>query len=491
MTNSTLTNNYALFNGGAIDNETSALLTVSNCTLSSNSTSNGGGGGIANDHGTATVTNSTFSGNSTFFYYGGAILNAGGLVGGTIGSKLTVSNSTVSGNSAPGGDGGGIVTFGGTVTLLNTIVAGNTAVTSPDISGSVTGTNNLIGNSSGLSGLSSAPASRNILDQPALLSALGEFGGSTPTIALMHGSPAVGAGGVLTTLNTDNGSSTITVANGAAIASTNPAAGSGYVIQIGSEQMLETAVSGNTLTVTRGYNGTTQFLHNNGDGVFFATDQRGIERPANTAPDIGGFQSQGFSGAPYLVTNGSNSVSVSGSLPWAVLQADTDTSGTAVTINFTNFTLNPFIPLASTLDITNSTPGESIILDDPTDTFSIYGGYDADSDFSVVTVAANTTATIENLTITSGYNLRLHGPTRRRHQQCWHVDGQQLHPVGQLRRRGRWHLQPEFRRVDGEHLHPLPQLRHLRRRRHRKRWRADAEHLYPLQQFRRGRWRHL
>ena len=58
----------------------------------------------------------------------------------------------------------------------NTIVAGNTACTNPDLSGPVTsGTNNLIGG---------AP----------LLGTLGDYGGTTQTVPLLPGSPAIDAG---------------------------------------------------------------------------------------------------------------------------------------------------------------------------------------------------------------------------------------------------------------------------------------------------------
>ncbi len=56
---------------------------------------------------------------------------------------------------------------------------------------------------------------------------------------------------------------TLTVSNGLAVAADLPTDGSGLVIQIGSEQMLVTAVNGNVLTVERGYNGTTAAAHGN------------------------------------------------------------------------------------------------------------------------------------------------------------------------------------------------------------------------------------
>jgi predicted outer membrane repeat protein len=96
---------------------------------------------------TVTVTSSTFSGNSAT--RGGGIFNLGGLTltGSTVSgnsatqgggiytevtSEQTITSSTISGNSAT--QGGGIFQHSGPVWTKNTIVAGNTASSSPDIS---------------------------------------------------------------------------------------------------------------------------------------------------------------------------------------------------------------------------------------------------------------------------------------------------------------------------------------------------------------------
>jgi len=67
----TLTNNTALYRGGAIDNAGYTLLTLDNCRLSGNSTENGGG---VYNAGTATVSNCVFDGNTAFL--GGAVYTA-------------------------------------------------------------------------------------------------------------------------------------------------------------------------------------------------------------------------------------------------------------------------------------------------------------------------------------------------------------------------------------------------------------------------------
>ena len=86
--------------------------------------------------------------------------------------------------------GGGIYTLGGNLTLANTIVAGNTASTGPDVVGAVTSLGyNLIGNPSGGSGF----VSSDLQGVNPLLGPLQNNGGPTETMALLPGSPALGA----------------------------------------------------------------------------------------------------------------------------------------------------------------------------------------------------------------------------------------------------------------------------------------------------------
>jgi hypothetical protein len=236
-----------------------------------------GGGGIFNG-GTLTVTNSTIAANSATRSAdaGGGIYNRG---------TLTLTNSTISGNSATIAGGG--IANGGTATLNNSIVADNGG--GGDLFGNFTGSHDLIGDGSGL-GLTS-PLKGN-----PLLGTLGYYGGPTQTMPLLPGSPARGAGAALTTVSGTLNSTTasLTVAD-AAVLGLIP---NRTVLLIDSEQVLVTAVNGNTLTVTRGVNGTTAAGHSSGAGVNLATDQRGFPL-ASGNPDIGAFQTQSN---PFLVT---------------------------------------------------------------------------------------------------------------------------------------------------------------------------------------------
>jgi len=202
----TITNGSAFYRGG-IFNEGTLALTSS--TVSNNSSPGGGSGGIYSD-GTLTLTNSTVSNNTA--EYGGGIQNYSGMAtltnctlagnsasygGGLLDyyGTLLLNDSTVSNNSAEYG--GGIDSSSiATVTLANTLIAGNSLTGSggsgPDVNGAVSSLGyNLIGNTSGSTGFS---PSSDLLNVNPLLSALGNYGGSTQTFALLPGSPAIDAG---------------------------------------------------------------------------------------------------------------------------------------------------------------------------------------------------------------------------------------------------------------------------------------------------------
>ena len=155
---------------------------ISRMTITGGSAGNGGG--LAN-YGTATLTKSTISSNSASFYGGGINTNHG---------TLALTNCTVSGNS-DGQNGGGIANYA-TATLGNTIVAGNTAGTGPDVYGGVASQgNNLIGKTDGSSGWVGSDLTGTIANPlNPLLAPLGNYGGPTQTVALLPGSLAIDAG---------------------------------------------------------------------------------------------------------------------------------------------------------------------------------------------------------------------------------------------------------------------------------------------------------
>jgi CSLREA domain-containing protein len=222
LINSTVGYNSASNNGGGILSY-GGTTTLTNSIVIGNSAGNGGGMSTI-VFGTNTLTNSTVSGNTA--------RSAGGIY---TDSYLTMTNSTVSGNSAST-FAGGIYKHGGTLnltgvtvtknsltncsiacaggiaergspnpTLKNTIVAGNTSASSPDYNGGVeTGSAyNLIGNGTGVTGITNGDANHNQVGvDPLLDPTLQLNGGTTPNHALLPGSPAIDKGNSFT-LTTD------------------------------------------------------------------------------------------------------------------------------------------------------------------------------------------------------------------------------------------------------------------------------------------------
>jgi predicted outer membrane repeat protein len=243
VASSTLNHNSGLFaEGGAIENLNT--LTVRDSTFTNNTAAVGGA--IATNNGPLTVTGSTFVGNNAvqptrnsapsprstsktvrpadgFSSAGGAIFvcscstavitnstfsaNTAASVGGAILDEgvLTLTNVTISGNSAT--NGGGVFIdngSGGTLRMKNALIAGNTLSGSsgagPDINGLVdsASANNLIGVGDGSTGLSNGTGGNRVGMAAApiapLLGTLGNYGGSTQTLPLLPGSPAIDTG---------------------------------------------------------------------------------------------------------------------------------------------------------------------------------------------------------------------------------------------------------------------------------------------------------
>ncbi len=186
--------------GGAITNSgAAAALTLIDSTLIGNSVSQpggGDGGALRNlNGGTMTLTNVTASGNFAN-QSGGAMANSGT-------SSITLTNVTITDNTAtvdpmtPGSaGGGGIASSGGTVSLANTILAGNhdgdpTPSDDPDCQGTLTslGHNLVQGHDSMF--CTFVPSTGDVVGMAPNLGALTDNGGPTMTHALLAGSPAV------------------------------------------------------------------------------------------------------------------------------------------------------------------------------------------------------------------------------------------------------------------------------------------------------------
>lgn len=188
LTRSSLSGNTAVGPGGAL--YTVGNVTLTESTISGNTSSDNGGGIFARQD--VTLTQSTVSGNTAATSQGGGIV---ALV------DAILNHSTVTGNVGHGGAGG---VYGvESITLVSSIVAGNTADAGgdPDLrvfgggavsaqfslvgdadGRTITGSGNIVGDSTG----------GGIVDP--LLGPLADNGGPTLTHALLPSSPALDAG---------------------------------------------------------------------------------------------------------------------------------------------------------------------------------------------------------------------------------------------------------------------------------------------------------
>jgi predicted outer membrane repeat protein len=215
-----LINNQSTGDGGAIavlGTTTHGQLTLNNA-LFQNNTAGGSGGAILMDGLTAVVSGATFANNlagldggaiaafdTHAIALGGAQITRATFSGNTAAhggaafagpsTIIRLTDSTVTLNHA-GTDGGGLEVSNGTLGFGNTIVAGNTANTSPDVLGPVASTGfNLVGDGSGASGfISSDQVGTSAAPIDPLLSPLILHGGSLPVHIPLPGSPALDVG---------------------------------------------------------------------------------------------------------------------------------------------------------------------------------------------------------------------------------------------------------------------------------------------------------
>jgi LPXTG-site transpeptidase (sortase) family protein len=155
--------------GGAINNP--GTLVIEDSTLSQNSAI--GAGGALDSTGNATITNSTFSQNSA---------PNGGAIYGSSTATVTIFNATISENTNNGNR--SQLQIAGILNFSNTVIGKSSGGWDCDAGTLGTNANNLIKDGGCSASLSGDP----------LFGVLGDYGGSTQTVPLLPGSPAIDAG---------------------------------------------------------------------------------------------------------------------------------------------------------------------------------------------------------------------------------------------------------------------------------------------------------
>lgn len=180
LINSIVRNNIADHSTGGIKN--SGTLYLVNSTVYDNEALYYSGGGLSNG-GSAYIINSTISNNFAKERGGGIYTSSG---------AIEIFSSTITRNWTDYSGGGGINRYSnGSITMQNTILAGNIGGTYPDCLGPITsGGNNLIGDTTGCT-FTSTPSDLIGLDPD-----LGPLIGSPGYHPLILGSPAINGGNV-------------------------------------------------------------------------------------------------------------------------------------------------------------------------------------------------------------------------------------------------------------------------------------------------------
>jgi hypothetical protein len=174
--------------GGAIFNSSGTLLELIACTIAGNTSSQGGA--IENE-GTCVLLECTITGNHAVATGGGS--GNGGAIDNNQGPLQLLQCTIVSNTST--GLGGGVANYLTTLAITNSIIANNSPQDTFNFASSTLnagGTNIVIAEAA--QGGSTNNGVSSLLGFPPILAPLGNYGGLTPTMPPLHGSPAIDGG---------------------------------------------------------------------------------------------------------------------------------------------------------------------------------------------------------------------------------------------------------------------------------------------------------
>jgi parallel beta-helix repeat protein len=248
--------------GGGIGVYAGGSLTVRNTTISGNTASGWGGGIYFRTDGSLLLENSTISGNTAAQYYGGGIYFYGKVTAG----GFTIRNSTISGNTAVSG-GGLMLYFDGDALIENSTITLNAATSTSATAGDAGG------------GIDKSSGGGTITLVSSIVS------GNTTASA----SPAradLSVGGVPRLVTATNSAIGVDPA-----ADTVLSPASANNLPFGATLDLQPLASNGGPTQTHALGPNSLATNKGANPAGLATDQRGTARALGGAPDIGAFES--------------------------------------------------------------------------------------------------------------------------------------------------------------------------------------------------------
>jgi len=252
--------------GGAILNQ--GVLTLAACTVAGNS---GAYGGAIENQNSCVLADCTLA-NNVAVNNGGAIDNNQG--------PLTLLQCTLAGNLASIGGGGGVANYLNTLAITNSIIAGNNAGGSgPDIYNFASSTVNAGGTNLVQSYVNSGTfnGTSSLISSAPMLAPLGNYGGLTPTMPPLHGSPAI-----------DGGSAAALAGEGFNVDQRGYPRVSGERVDIGAVEVQIAEADFPLTELTRLGNGSFQFdLTNLVGGSFTVFATTNVALPFNTWSNLG------------------------------------------------------------------------------------------------------------------------------------------------------------------------------------------------------------
>lgn len=301
LENVTIAGGSVLGSGGGLRN-TGGEVTITGSLFTRNAATNGGA--IANLAGSVSLTNSTLSTNTS--------TDAAGLD--VSGGSATLLHVTMTANAATNEVGGVNQSGSSSISLINTLIAGNTAPTNSDVAGDFAESRSsligIVGTATGLvHGTNGNQVGTTEIPLDPQLGPLADNGGLTKTHELNHDSPAIDQATSMFTVSLDQrGIARPQNGDRDAFPESDIGASERYRGQISGVHFNDTNANGVRDVSELGVPGFTVYLDMNANGVLDAGEPTAItseENPETTELEVGQYEFRDILSGQYLVREAS------------------------------------------------------------------------------------------------------------------------------------------------------------------------------------------